>query len=211
MTTGISINDPGRSLEAGREAAGARPCYDPAARPGVMEGRYARQPDASSGPRVADVMTRNVRSCRPRDTLAAAATAMCDADCRFLPVVDDAGRPIGVVTDGDICLLGTTSHRRLSEMYVRDGMSGSPATCRAGDDVLEPLRVMRRRRIRHLPVVGPQGLLEGVVSLTDIVLKAVEEGSSALMQELSATLRDIVHKHGDVRVIDIEQNPFVED
>lgn len=209
MTTGISINDPGRSLAEGREAAGERPRFDPALGSGVAEGRVARPPDASSALRVRDVMTRNVRSCRPGDTLAAAAMAMCEADCRFLPVVDDAGRPIGVLTDGDICLLGTTSHRRLSDMSVRDGMSGSPATCRAGDDVLDPLRVMRERRIRHLLVVGPEGLLEGVVSLTDIVLKAMEEGSSTLMQELFATLRDIVQKHGNVRVI--EHNPFVED
>ena len=123
--------------------------------------------------------------------------------------MNETGRPVGVVTDGDICLLGTTSHRRLSGMQVRDAMSGSPATCSAEEDVLGPLRVMRERRIRHLLVVGPQGHLEGVVSLTDIVLKALEDGSSVLMRELFATLQDVVQKHGDVRVI--EHNPFVED
>ena len=59
-------------------------------------------------------------------------------------------------------------------MFVREAMSGPPETCRAADDVLDALRVMRRRRIRHLPVVDPEGLLEGVVSLTDVVLCAEE-------------------------------------
>ena len=154
-------------------------------------------------------MTRNVRSCRPGDTLAAAVMAMCEADCRFLPVVNETGRPVGVVTDGDICLLGTTSHRRLSDMTVRDAMSGSPAACRVEDGVLDPLRIMRERRIRHVLVVGPQGILEGVVSLTDIVLKALEDGSSDLTRELFLTLRDVAQKQGDVRII--EHNPFVED
>jgi CBS domain-containing protein len=154
-------------------------------------------------------MTRNVRYCRPDDTLAAAAVAMCEADCRFLPVVGESGRPIGVVTDGDICLLGSTSNRLLSEMSVRDSMSGPPVTCRPGDGVLDALRVMRERRIRHMPVVGAEGLLEGVVSLTDIVLEAEEEGSAVLRREVSAALREIVQKQGCWRVI--EHNPYIKD
>ena len=194
MTTGISINDPGRSLGEGREAAGEWRRFDPREEREVVETRVPRRLGDSPVFSVGDVMTRNVRSCQPEDTLAAAAKAMREADCRFLPVVDGTGHPIGVVTDGDICLLGSTSHLRLSDMYVRDGMSGPPATCRTGDDVLNALRLMRERRIRHLPVVGAQRLLEGVVSLTDIVLKAEEEGSSVLRREVSAALREIIEK-----------------
>jgi CBS domain-containing protein len=209
MTTGISINDPGRSLRGGQEAAGEWPRSDPG---GEREARESREPPPAGDPSariVGEVMTRNARSCRPEDTLAAAAVAMCEADCRFLPVLDEAGHPVGVVTDGDICLLGTTSHRRLSEMSVRDAMSGSPVTCRPEDGVLDALRVMRGHRIRHLPVVGPQGLLEGVVSLTDIVLEAEENDSALLRREVSAVLREIVQKQGGRRVI--ERNPYIED
>jgi CBS domain-containing protein len=94
-------------------------------------------------------------------------------------------------------------------MSVRDAMSGPPATCRAGDGVLDALRIMRERRIRHLPVVGPLGLLEGVVSLTDVVLGAEESGSALLRRELAVALREMIQKHGNRRVI--EHNPFVED
>lgn len=209
MTTGISINDPARSLRVGQEAAGEWPRSGPGVEREASERREPLPAGDPSVRNVGEVMTRNVRSCRPEDTLAAAAVAMSEADCRFLPVVDEAGHPIGVVTDGDICLLGSTSHRRLSEMSVRDAMSGSPVTCRPGDSVLDALRVMRERRIRHMPVVGAQGLLEGVVSLTDIVLEAEEEGSAVLRREVSAALREIVQKQGGRRVI--EHNPYVED
>jgi CBS domain-containing protein len=209
MTTGISINDPGRSVRGGREAAGEWPRSGPGAER-EASARGEPLPGGDSPARnVGEVMTRNARSCRPEDTLAAAAVAMCEADCRFLPVVDEAGHPVGVVTDGDICLLGSTSHRRLSEMSVRDAMSGSPVTCRAEDGVLDALRVMRERRIRHMPVVGAQGVLEGVVSLTDIVLEAAEEDSADLRREVSASLRKIVQKQGGRRVI--EHNPYIED
>jgi CBS domain-containing protein len=158
---------------------------------------------------VGQVMTRNVRSCRPDETLAAAAVAMCEADCRFLPVVDRTGHPIGVLTDGDICLLGSTERRALREILVREGMSGFPATCRAGDDVVDVLRTMRERRIRHLPVVDAEGLLTGIVSLTDLVLRAEEDTSPRLRNEIARTLRAIVQKNGTQRII--SRNPFVED
>lgn len=206
MTAGISINDPARSrsrrggewpgFESGRQGnAGELSAPRPSERPHALV--------------VGAIMTRNVRTCRPEDTLAAAAAAMCEADCRFLPVMDAKGHPIAVVTDGDICLLGSTSRRSLGQMSVRDAMSGPPATCRAGDGVLAALKLMRQRRIRHLPVVGEEGLLEGVVSLTDLVLCAEEESFEPLRQELACALREIVQKREGERVI--EHNPFVED
>lgn len=208
MTTGISINDPGRSLGA-HNALGQRLHSDPGREREVVERRPPLQTGDSPALSVGGILTRNVRSCRPDDTLAAAAMAMCEADCRFLPVVDEVGHPIGAITDGDICLLGTTSHRRLSDMFVRDAMSGPPATCRTGDSVLDALRIMRERRIRHLPVVSTLGLLEGVVSLTDVVFGTEESGSALLRRELAVALREMIQKRGDVRVIEI--NPYVED
>ena len=208
MTTGWSINDPGRSLGVGQEAAGERLSFEPGQERQAVE-RLASPSDRHPAQSVRDIMTRSVRSCRPEDTMAAAAIAMFEADCRFLPVLDDDGRPVGVVTDGDICLLGSTSHRLLRDMFVRDAMSGPPATCRTGDEVLDALRLMRARRVRHLPVVGERGQLVGVVSLTDVVLCAEEESSPSLRQEVARALREICQKQSGQRVI--VHNPFVED
>jgi CBS domain-containing protein len=207
VTGGTSINDPARSLGRRERKEGEWPPFD--SRIDAVERPGHRQAEEPPAFVVGTIMTRNVRSCRPEDTLAAAAVAMCEADCRFLPVVDAAGRPIGVVTDGDICLLGSTSRRPLGDMSVREAMSGPPAACHPEDSILDALRVMRERRIRHLPVVGSEGLLEGVVSLTDLMLCAEEQGSGLLRQELAAALREIVQKRGGERVI--EHNPFVED
>jgi CBS-domain-containing membrane protein len=212
MTNGTSINDPRRSLFLVREAAGARPTpFDPGTeRRRYVERRAGFRP-SREGPAISvgEVMTRNARTCRPDDRLAAAALGMCEADCRFLPVVDRMGHPIGVLTDGDICLLGSTDRRSLREIFVREVMSGLPATCRADDDVLDALKTMRERHIRHLPVVNAEGMLVGVLSLTDLVLCAEEENSSRLRQEVASTLRAIVQKHGNTRIV--RENTFVED
>lgn len=214
MTTGTSINDPRRALSGLQELSGARPTpFDPGSELRTDVERRAVSRPSGEGRRsaltVRAVMTCNARSCRPDDTLAAAALTMHEMDCRFLPVLDRTGHPIGVLTDGDVCLLGSTDHRPLRDILVREEMSGPPATCRADDDVLAVLKTMRERRIRHLPVVDDEGLLEGVVSLTDVLLCAEEENSPNLRQEVAATLRAIVQKQRNQRVI--QQNPFVED
>lgn len=158
---------------------------------------------------VGAVMTRDPRFCSPDDTLAAAAMAMCEADCRFLPVVDRGGVPVGVLTDGDVCLLGATDHRRLRDIFVREWMSGLPATCRSDDRLEDALATMRRRRIRHLPVVDGNGLLEGVLSLTDVVLLAEEADSANLRRGVAEALRDIIQKQGNRRTI--LRNSFITD
>ena len=161
--------------------------------------------------RVRDVMTLEVKSCGPQDTLASAALAMNRADCRFLPVVDPDGRPVGVITDGDICLLGATDHRPLREIVVHEVMNQPVTTFGPDADVLEVLRTMRSQRIRHVPVVGADGVLVGIVSLTDLVLCSEERGdrcTDSVFREIAATVREIAQKNPGGRSVRI--HPFIE-
>src|SRR4029453_3840573 len=58
--------------------------------------------DRSGEPRVGDVMTGDVCTIHFSDSAENAARAMVRRDCGALPVVDDSGRLIGMVTDRDI-------------------------------------------------------------------------------------------------------------
>ena len=69
----------------------------------LMVPRHEQQPS-----RVRDVMTREPRTCRPSDTLNLAAQHMWEGDCGVLPVTDDEGKPIGMLTDRDICMAAYT-------------------------------------------------------------------------------------------------------
>ena len=160
---------------------------------------WSRRPDAGApGPEesgtltAGDVMTRDVRSCRKTATLASAALTMSRGDCRFLPVLDEAGRPVGVITDGDICLLGATDYRPLRDVFVSEAMSQPVMTCRSDGSIGEVLSLMRSRRIRHVPVADDRGLLVGLISMTDLVL-AVEKSAprGTLGRELVSALREI--------------------
>ena len=171
------MNDPDRSASAREvDLPGATEPTCPAPEPFVsrLEGREAPPPERTGAPLVRDIMTTDVRSCRPDRTLVAAAAAMHWGDCRFLPVIDADGRPIGVVTDGDICLIGTSDQRPLRDIAVSEAMSRDVETCGPEDSVQKVLETMKRRRIRHLPVVDGEGRLAGVVSLTDVILRIEE-------------------------------------
>ncbi len=204
-----SLNDRARSLTRGKTTGSEWVHADSKGKPGAPEKCASRGRAESHAIGVGEIMSRNSRSCRPEDTLSAAAAAMRAGGCRFLPVVDGTGHPIGVVTDGDICLVGSTNRRTLSDLSVREAMSSPPATCRASDGLLDALRIMRGRRIRHLPVIGAHGILEGVLSLTDLTFYALGQGSLLLSEELAATLREFVQTPRTQGVI--EHDPSIED
>ncbi|MEZ4331859.1 MAG: CBS domain-containing protein [Myxococcota bacterium] len=57
--------------------------------------------------RVADVMSKLLRTCRPADAIWAAESAMREAQVHRLPIVDEAGRLVGVLSLSDIaCVAG---------------------------------------------------------------------------------------------------------
>jgi CBS domain-containing protein len=62
---------------------------------------------------VQQVMTMSVYSCHVNDHLGTAAKLMWEHDCGVVPVVNDDGRAIGMLTDRDICMAAFTQGRVL--------------------------------------------------------------------------------------------------
>lgn len=118
--------------------------------------------------RVRDVMSRQPRTCRPRDSLNLAAQQMWEGDCGVLPVVDDDGRPIGMLTDRDICMAAYTRGQALSEISIESAMSASVCSCKPSDTLRSLMELMAAHQVRRVPVVEESGELVGIVSLADI-------------------------------------------
>jgi CBS domain-containing protein len=118
--------------------------------------------------RVREVMSREPLSCRPADSLSRAAQLMWDGDCGVLPVVDEAGKPIGIVTDRDICMAAYTRGLPLAELAVSGAMSTAVYTCKPTDSLRTLMEEMATRQVRRVPVVAEDGSLIGIVSLADI-------------------------------------------
>ena len=120
--------------------------------------------------RVDQLMTSHVRTVNADADAAAAAMAMWEADCGVVPVIGFEGSVAGVVTDRDICMGALLSHRRESDLRVRDVMSKHVYACLPEDDVQTALATMREKHVRRLPVIDTAGHLVGLLSLNDIVL-----------------------------------------
>src|SRR5262245_15778163 len=122
--------------------------------------------------KVKDIMTPNVKRCSPTTNLAAAAKIMWEEDCGAVPVTDDQGKVIGMITDRDICIAGATRSRTEGEIPVQDVISSSLFSCYPDDDVRVAMETMKTQRLRRLPVVGYDGRLAGIVSIHDVAVQA---------------------------------------
>jgi len=137
---------------------------------------------------VAEVM-RPAQTCRPGDSLNEAARLMWELDCGAVPVVNDAGRLVGIITDRDICMAAYTRGKSLPAFSVESAMATEVATAALTDPLETITRLMRQRRVRRVPVVD-RGRLVGIVSLADIARHfESEDGVSAVLGlELARTL-----------------------
>jgi CBS domain-containing protein len=122
--------------------------------------------------RVQDIMSEALKSCRPETNLAEAASIMWEGDCGILPVTGDGGKVIGMITDRDIAIAAGTTNRIPSEIKVSDAMSRDVIDCNSDDDIHAALETMRKGKVRRLPVVNSDGVIEGILSINDVARHA---------------------------------------
>lgn len=118
--------------------------------------------------RVRDIMQREVATCHPWDSLNRAAQLMWEADCGAIPVVDQQGKLVGMLTDRDVCMAAYTRGLTLAELGVHSAMSEHPFSCTPEEPLTTLLSLMTTHQVRRVPVVSEGGRLVGIVSLADV-------------------------------------------
>jgi CBS domain-containing protein len=114
-------------------------------------------------PTVEDLMTKDVLTVEPSDTIGEAAEKMHDANVGAVVVVEDMVRIVGIVTERD--LMRAVAHRaRAAEARVRQWMTEDPLTIEPETPVEDAAKIMFENNFRHLPVVK-DGRPLGIVSL----------------------------------------------
>jgi CBS domain-containing protein len=122
---------------------------------------------------VNDIMTREVVFCRADMDIGRAARSMFEGRFGTLPVVDTHGKVTGIITDRDIAMAVATRQRNASHIMVHEAMSSHIRGCLATDDVSAALRLMADAAVRRLPVMDASGHLVGLLSVDDVLLRAV--------------------------------------
>ena len=125
--------------------------------------------------RVERLMIKQVASCPSHDNLERAAQVMCELDCGCLPVIDPGGKVVGMLTDRDVCMAAYYQGRALGQIPVSSAMSKEVYACLPEDDLTVAEFIMERKQVHRLPVIDDDGRLVGLLSLTDIARRAVEE------------------------------------
>ena len=135
--------------------------------------------------KVKDVMTADVKSCRPETNAAEAVKMMWDQDCGALPIVNNDRKVVGMITDRDLSVAVATRGRAAERIAVKDVATGKAYTCRVDDDVPAALEVMKAQQVRRLSVVDAEGRLKGILSINDIVLHSGAASPSQIVDSLA--------------------------
>ena len=137
-----------------------------------------------------NVMTANPQCCSADTSLNEVAKLMVECDCGEIPVVDNAKKLIGVVTDRDIVCRAVAKGLNAASTKVSEVMT-SPVVSVAEDCRLDDVvATMEEHQIRRVPVLDASGCVCGIISQADVALHAQESETGELVKEVS---RDSVH------------------
>jgi CBS domain-containing protein len=116
---------------------------------------------------------RDVIVARPEMPLPEAAALMKSYHVGDLVVCESqpGGRriPIGILTDRDVALTVASHAARVPYLHVSDVMKRHLVTATAGESLHEALERMQAAGVRRLPIITREGVLEGIVTLDDIL------------------------------------------
>src|SRR5205823_1934188 len=115
---------------------------------------------------VSDLMTPNVLTATPSETIAEVSTRMGDRKVGSIVVVDGT-RPVGILTERDMIRVAA-SGTDTSIAKVSEWMTENPDTVDPDVDVDDAFHRLTEHGYRHMPVVD-NGKLVGIVSLRDLV------------------------------------------
>jgi|SRR5579863_1761216 len=113
----------------------------------------------------------------PDQTVSAVVKVLAQHRIGAVPVVNEQGRIIGIISERDI-IRGMAQHAEAALKLAADKlMTRDVHTCSHEDQLVDLMEVMTRQRIRHLPVIH-EGALHGIVSIGDVVKQRLEEVQS---------------------------------
>lgn len=152
---------------------------------------------------VRDVMTKvpDVLSFTPDTKIEDAARALSERRLGGAPVVDAAGRVVGLLEDDDLIVQETRLHaptvltvlgayipipdrghdlgeelRKAVGLTVEQVMDADPDVCREDDTLERVATVLHEKHLSRLPVVADDGTLVGIVSRGDLVRALLSAG-----------------------------------
>ena len=125
--------------------------------------------------KVKQIMTTDVSTVTPNDTVTKAASIMKQLNVGSVPVIDGS-RVVGIVTDRDITLRGIAKggdpNQKISEIMTSDVKYATPDM-----DVHAVADLMAENQVRRLPVIDNDRLV-GIVAIGDLAVENIFENEA---------------------------------
>lgn len=126
--------------------------------------------------RAADIMTREVITAKPTETVVDAARKMDQYKIGSVVVVsiEDERRVVGILTEADIVRRVVARGLDPRTTLIGDVMTKNPIVVQEDTPATYIAELMRRKDVGHIPVVNGAGRLVGIIARTDILRLAPE-------------------------------------
>lgn len=137
---------------------------------GLLSGlrrRWQREPLTAR-----EIMTRGVKTVRRDSPLREVAQIMKDEDCGVVPIVDERGALVGIVTDRDLVIRAFTGGKNPDQLRAGDVMTDDVECVHPDEDIHSIITLMGKRQIRRIPVVERDDRVIGIISMGDIANRA---------------------------------------
>jgi CBS domain-containing protein/anti-sigma regulatory factor (Ser/Thr protein kinase) len=124
--------------------------------------------------KISDVMTHEVKTLRPQDTMRNVMDVLREYRISGVPIVDDAKNLIGLVSTEDLikCLFNQDIDK-----CVQEYMTSDLVTVNSFDHLTEALKLFAKTKLGRLPVLSEKGELAGIITKGDVtsgILRALE-------------------------------------
>jgi len=119
--------------------------------------------------KIRDIMTKDVATLNPNDSVEHAAELMKEYNVGSIPVCNE-DKVIGIVTDRDIAIRSVAEGENAERQIVRSIMSSNPVVANPEMDVHDAAKLMADKQIRRLPIVENNHVV-GIVALGDLAVQ----------------------------------------
>ena len=147
--------------------------------------------------KVIDMAVHKVAVITPEKIIRESARQMRVEHVGSLVVVDQDGKPIGMLTDRDITIEGVALGVDVDQTTVRDLMTAPVVTATESEGMVTALARMREFGIRRLPIIDSEGKLVGVVTNSNLI-KELSELLDGLVRNISSSKTREVALRSDI-------------
>jgi CBS domain-containing protein len=157
---------------------------------------------------VADVMTVRVHVASPLTPFKLLVRLIEENRISAVPVVNQQGVPVGVVSESDLLLKESRVAKRHEDRVkteatiAADLMTSPPITVRTDALIADAARLMQERNVRRLVVVDARGRIAGIVSRSDLLQIFLRTDEDLREEIIHGILPAIVPN--DARTVDVD-------